>query len=289
MVDISRSTSGVVLPQEVSSEILAKVQDASIIQSAANQVTLPGPGISFQQITGDAVASWVTETGEKPVSNATLATKTMTPYKVAVITTFSQELTRDKAALYNTLIDRLPNALAKKFDETVFHGTAPGSNFDTLESVTEIDFTNVYDAFVDGVTDIGVAGYEANGIILSPQAEGSLFAAKDLQERPLFIADLQTEGAIGSALGRPIFRSRHVYKAASGGNDAVYGFIGDWTQAWWGAVEAVNIKISDQASLTIGEETVSLFQNNMVAILAEVEVSFLALDEAFRKFTLAGS
>lgn len=279
-----------VLPADVSGEILAKVQEASIIQSVANQVTLPGPGISFQQITGDAVANWVTETGEKPVSNATLATKTMTPYKVAVITTFSQELTRDKAALYNTLINRLPNALAKKFDETVFHGTAPGSNFDTLEDVDSIDFTDVYDAFVQGVTDIGIANYEANGIVLSPQAESSLFSAKDLQERPLFIADLQTEGAIGSALGRPIFRSRHAYAAAGGGDPQTLGFIGDWTQAWWGSVEAVNIKISDQATLDIGGgNSVSLFQNNMVAILAEVEVSFMNLDEAFRKFTLAGS
>jgi len=289
MVDISRSTSGVVLPQEVSTEILAKVQEASIIQRVSNQVTLPGPGISFQQITGDAVASWVAETGEKPVSNSTLATKTMTPYKVAVITTFSQELTRDKAALYNTLIDRLPNALAKKFDETVFHGTAPGSNFDTLENVDTIDFADVYDAFVTGVTDIGVANYEANGIILSPQAESSLFSAKDLQDRPLFISDLQTEGAIGAALGRPIFRSRHAYEAAAGGNPATYGFIGDWTQSWWGSVEAVNIKVSDQASLDIDGSTVSLFQNNMIAILAEVELSFMALDEAFRKFTVAGS
>lgn len=289
MTDIKRSTSGVLLPQEVSSEILQKVQDASIIQSAANQVTLPGPGISFQRIIGDAEASWVGETAEKPVDNATLATKTMTPYKVAVISTFSNELVRDASALYSTLIERLPNALAKKFDETVFHGDSPGTNFDTLENIDEIDFTEVYDAFVQGITEIGIEKYEANGIILSPQAEGALFAAKDLQERPLFISDLQTEGAIGSALGRPIFRSRHVYKEAGGGNDEMVGVIGDWTQAWWGTVEGVNIKVSDQASLKIGGETVSLFQNNMTAILAEVEVSFMCLDEAFRKFTLPGS
>lgn len=289
MVDINRGTTGVVLPSDVSGEILAKVQEASIIQSISNRVTLPGPGISFQQITGDAQASWVGETGEKPVSNATLATKTMTPYKVAVISTFSQELTRDKAALYATLIDRLPNALAKKFDETVFHGTAPGSNFDTLEDAGGIDFADVYDAFVQGVTEIGIENYEANGIVLSPQAESSLFSAKDLQERPLFIADLQNEGAIGSALGRPIFRNRAAWYPAENGDPQTMGFIGDWTQAWYGTVEAVNIKVSDQASLKIGNDTVSLFQNNLVAILAEVEVSFLALDEAFRKFTLAGS
>lgn len=287
MVELNRGTSGVTLPSEVSSEIIAKVRQESVIQTAATRVQLPGNGISFQQIVGDASANWVGETSEKTVDNATLATRTMTPYKVAVISTFSNELTRDASALYNALIERLPNALARKFDETVFHGESPGSNFDTLENVDEIDFTDVYDAFVQGVTEIGVAKYEANGIILSPQAEGALFGAKDLQDRPLFISNLQQEGTIGSALGRPIFRSRKAYNE-DGGMQTV-GFIGDWTQAWWGSVENVKIKVSDQATLNIDGTPVSLFQNNMIAILAEVEVSFLRIEEAFRKFTITGS
>jgi HK97 family phage major capsid protein len=284
MVDINRSTSGVLLPEAVSSEILAKVQEASIIQTAARRVALPGSGVAFQQLIGDPAAAWVGETEDKPVSNGSVTSKVLRPYKLAVIETFSNEFRRDKGALYQALIGRLPGALAKKFDMTAFHGTAPGSDFDTLDGVDAIDLgADVYDGFVSAVEAVAVAGYDANGIILAPQAEALLYSAKDLQDRPLFINNVQTEGTIGSALGRPIFKSRAAFEA---GTPNTVGFMGDWTQALWGTVEDVQVKISDQATLVSGETTINLFQQNMFAVLAEIEVGFLVADEdAFVKFT----
>ena len=44
---------------------------------------------------------------------------------------------RQVPALYDQLVQRLPGALAKKFDQTVFGAVkAPGSNFDTLKACT---------------------------------------------------------------------------------------------------------------------------------------------------------
>ena len=285
MQDISRGTTGVLLPAEVSNEVLAKVQEASIVQTAALRVGLPGAGVSYQTITQDPVANWVEETAPKQVSNGIIGSKTMQPYKLAVIQAFSNEFRRDKNALYQELVRRLPNALAKKFDETVFFGTAPGSNFDTLENVNPLSLNDgVYDAFVDAIEQIGVASYDMNGIILSPQAEAEVLRAKDLQDRPLFIDSVQREGSIGSALGRPVFRSRHAFEA---GEPDVVGFVGDWTKIRWGTVEDVSIKVSDQASLQVDESTrIDLFQQNMFAILTEIEVGVLVEDEdAFLKLT----
>lgn len=280
MVDINRSTSGVVLPEEVSGEILAKVLEASIIQRAARRVTLPGAGAAFQTIVGDPAAAWVNETDEKPVSNASVGSKTLRGYKLAVIETFSNEFRRDKAALYEALVGRLPGALASKFDATVFHGTAPGSDFDTLDSVQAFDLsTGVYDATVNAMTAVADAGYDMNGIILSPAGEALVYGEKDKQDRPLFIPNA-ADGSIGNMLARPVFKSR------AAGADPVVGFAGDWSQALWGTVEDVQIKISDQASLTVGENTINLFQRNMFAVLAEIEVGFIVADEdAFVKFT----
>ena len=280
MVDINRGSSGVVLPEEVSGEILAKVQEASIIQRAARRVTLPGAGAAFQTIVGDPTAAWVNETDEKPVSNATVGSKTLRGYKLAVIEAFSNEFRRDKAALYEALVGRLPGALAAKFDSTVFHGTAPGSDFDTLDGVQGFDLsTGVYDQAVAAMTAIADAGYDMNGIILSPAGEALVYGEKDLQDRPLFIPNA-ADGAIGNILARPVYKSR------AAGADPVVGFAGDWSQALWGTVEDVQIKISDQASLTVGENTINLFQRNMFAVLAEIEVGFIVSDEdAFVKFT----
>jgi len=285
MVDINRSTSGVLLPEAVSGEILAKVQEASIIQRAARRVALPGSGIAFQTLTGDPTAAWVGETDEKPVSNGTVGSKVLRPYKLAVIETFSNEFRRDKSALYEALVSRLPGALAKKFDTTAFHGTAPGSDFDDLSAVTakSLGTLGVYDGIVESMQAIAVAGYDMNGIILSPQAEGLLFGEKDGSDRPLFINNIATDGSIGSVLGRPVYKSRAAYKDTT---TDVLGFAGDWTQAIWGTVEDVQVKISDQATLTVGEATVNLFQQNMFAVLAEIEVGFIVSDDAaFIKLT----
>jgi hypothetical protein len=76
--------------------------------------------------------------------------------------------------------------------------------------------------------------------------------------------------------------NRAAYKSSTN----VVGFAGDWTQALWGTVEGVTVKISDQATLNVGESTINLFQQNMFAVLAEIEVGFIVTDEdAFRALT----
>jgi HK97 family phage major capsid protein len=179
------------------------------------------------------------------------------------------------------LADRLPNALAKKFDTTVFHGTNPGSDFDNLTSASAHVLT--YDGMVAALSALGASGYDMNGIIVSPQGEAKLLGEKDGDERPLFISNLQAEGGIGSVLGRPVFKSKAAYLDTT---TDVLGFTGDWTQAIWGQVDDVTVKISDQATLTVGEDTVNLFQQNMFAVLAEIEVGFRISDiAAFKKLT----
>jgi hypothetical protein len=84
-------------------------------------------------------------------------------------------------------------------------------------------------------------------------------------------------------LGRPVFKSKAAYLDTT---TDVLGFTGDWTQAIWGQVDDVTVKISDQATLTVGEDTVNLFQQNMFAVLAEIEVGFRISDiAAFKKLT----
>ena len=282
MADLNRGSGSIVLPEAVSSEILGKVLETSVIQRAARRIDLPGRGTAVNIVTGEPTASWVGETDAKPVSNGTAATKILRPYKLAVIETFSNEFRRDLPALYNALASRLPNALAKKFDTTVFHGTNPGSDFDNLTGATAHVLD--YDGMVAALRALGASGYDMNGIIVSPQGEAKLLGEKDGDERPLFISNLQAEGGIGSVLGRPVFKSRAAYLDTT---TDVLGFAGDWTQAVWGQVDDVTVKISDQATLVVDEETtINLFQQNMFAVLAEIEVGFrISETAAFKKLT----
>ena len=303
-VDINRSTSGVVLPKEVSSEIWATTQEASAVMQLARQITLPGPGVTIPIITGDAEADWVSETDEKPVSRSTFGSKDITPYKLAVIEPFSNEFRRDLPALYAEVARRAPGAIAKKFDATVFGSSAPGSNFDTLGGATAVALgpgsgvtKNTYAGLVEAYTDVANADGTLSGWALSSQAKGLLLGQVDTTGRPLLLDSIQGGSAVPQLLGEPVSYSRGVYAA---GSPATIGFAGDWQSAVWGTVEGIKIDISNQASITDGTITVNtsgsdtveipnvinLWQRNMFALLIEVEIGFRVRDLArFVKLT----
>jgi hypothetical protein len=50
-------------------------------------------------------------------------------------------------------------------------------------------------------------------------------------------------------------------------------------------VEGVTISISDQATLTVNNQMINLWERNMFAVRAEIEVGFVAMSDAFRKIT----
>ena len=285
-VDINR-TETISLPGEVSREIWQEAQSASAVMSLARQVRMPGLGVTIPVITGDPEAEWVGETNKKPVKRGTLATKQMTPYTLAVIVPFSNQFRRDIPALYDALVARLPGALAKKFDATVFGGaTVPGSNFDTLKSCTAQEIgSDAYAGLVAADADIANHNGILNGFVLAPQGKAVLLNSRDGNDRPLFINSV-AEGAVPMILGA---RATYSKGAFISGSPNVVGFAGDWTRAVYGTVEGVQVAISDQATLTDGGETINLFQQNMFAVRAEIEVGFRCDTSVFNKLTKASA
>ena len=289
---IPTNRTNIELPNDVSSEILQKTIGESVVMQLARQIALPGRGTQIPVITGDPTASWVSETGAKPVSNPTISKKIMQAHKLAVIVPFSNEFRRDAAALYDALIERLPGALAKEFDKTVFFGPASGSlaNFDNFSAVTAQSLSSsVYGGLVAADGDIAEAGGVMNGIVLSPQGKSVLLGALDGEYRPLF--NTVAEGGITRVLGANTYVTSAAYKAGTagtGGNPDILGFAGDWSKALYGTVEGVTIDYSSDATLTLADSsTVNLFQNNMFAVRAEIEVGFVAETDYFDALTRA--
>lgn len=279
--------SNIELPNDVSAEIIQKTKEGSAVMQLARQIALPGRGLQIPVITGDPEAAWVNETAAKPVSNPGLSKKIMQAYKLAVIVPFSKEFMRDIPALYDALVQRLPLALAAKFDSTVFFGAAPGNNFDTFAACTaqSISGTATYTGLVAADTDIATHGGIANGYVISPQGKGILLSALDENKRPLFINSV-AEGAIPMILGSRALVRKAAYKA---GTPNVVGVVGDWTQAMYGTVEGVEITVSEEATLMSGSTPIYLFQQNMFAVRAEIEVGFVADTTVFNKLTAAAS
>ena len=279
MSGVATNRTNITLPPEISAEILAKMQTESAVMRLAREVKLPGRGLSIPVITSDPQAAWVAETGVKPVSNPGLSTKLMEAYKLAVIVPFSNEFRRDAAALYDELVRRLPLALAMKFDATVVGAVAaPGANFTGLGSAqTQEIGSATYAGLVAADIDIASHGGMLNGFALSPQGRGAILAATDQQGRPLFI-NSAAEGAIPMILGAPTYISKGVLDT----DENVVGIAGDWTQAMYGTVEGVKIDYSSDACLTLADESViNLFQQNMFAVRAEIEIGFVADADCF--------
>jgi len=293
---ISTYRGDVTIPAEISNEILQKMRGASAVMQLARQVALPGRGLQIPVITSDPTAAWVDETDAKPVSNPGLSSKLMQAYKLAVIVPFSDEFRRDAAALYDALISRLPGALALRFDQTVIGAvTKPGANFDnfagcTAQSIVAAVGHTAYNGLVAAFADIADHGGALDGFALSPSAEGLLLSATDSAGRPLFI-NSAAEGAIPRILGARTVEGRGLYKAGSAaagstpGVPALVGIAGDWSQAMFGTVEGVQIRFADQTGLTINSQQINLWEHNMFAVRAEIEVGFRADTNCFNLLT----
>ena len=90
------------------------------------------------------------------------------------------------------------------------------------------------------------------------------------------------EGAVPMILGS---RTEQVKAAYKDDTTDVIGIAGDWTQAIYGISQNLNISISDQATLTDGDQTINLWQRNMFAVRAEIEVGFVADTDCFDLLT----
>ena len=282
--DVNRGTTGVALPSVLIDTVIQGIREGSAVMQLANRMVIPGSGVTMNIITGDPEPAWVVESTEKTVSTPTFANKVMQPYKMAVIVPFTDEFRRDEAALYDAIVERVPDALAKKFDETVLFGTAPGTNFDTLASADAIDLqADPYGALVEGINGIAVAGGNANGIILSPQANGILMSARydSGAGEPIF----PNYAADSPLFGIPTLTRHAAYKAGSSAANTV-GFVGDWSKAYYGIVQDVTIEYSNQATINNGTADINLWQRNMFALRCEMEVGFVVADaDYFAKFT----
>ena len=277
-IDVNLCPTGVLeLPKTLSQTIWQESESLSVVQSLSPRMELPGGGVDIPIITGDPEAEWVSETEEKKVSRPSFANKNLKGYTLAVIVPFSNQFRRDLPALYSAIEQKLPQALAKKFDRTALgFATSPGTGFDTLADAPTQELTGSYDDYLAALGTVGGASDDADitAWALSKSAEIDALGIADNSGRPLLIQDIQREVAIGSILARPVFKSNYASDSATN----VVGIAGDWNSTAWGFVEGISISISDQATLNDGGTPLNLWQRNMFAVRAEVEVGFAVRD-----------
>jgi len=284
------------LNREQSAAIFERAARSSAVQQLSPQVQLGANGKSIPVVTGKLSAGWVAEGAQKPASKGALALKNMDPKKIATIAVVSAEVVRANPGNYMNIVrNQVGDAFAAAFDSAALHGTnTPFSTYVAQTTKTvEIGTTAQTSGGIHGDINAGLKllvddGKRLSGFALDDRFEPLLNGAVDAGGRPIYIDSPVVDNAAPFRQGRLLGRSAFIGEGIYNPTGSVIGFGGDWSQTAWGAVGGISYKVSTEATVTINGELVSLFENNLVAILAEAEYGWLVNDTAaFVEYTNA--
>ena len=276
--------SGFLTPQ-LSQPYFDEVAKTSTVQRLARKVPLGVSGQAIPVVTSKPTASWVEEGTQKPTTKGGLGLIKMTPKKIAAIAVVSAETVRANPGNYVSIFKNdIAEAFALAFDSAALHGT--DSPFETnVDKTTKTVALGTATAASGGIYGDAVSALDLlikdkrklTGFAFDTSAEAVLLNSYDANGRPLLVEPVYADTALTAArlLGRSAVLGDGVADAAG----KTVGYAGDWTKAVWGALGGITYKVSTEASVTINGQLVSLFENNLVAILAEAEFGF-AMAEA---------
>lgn len=288
--------------------IFEKAARNSVVQQLVPRVPLGPSGTKIPVVTGRPSVGWVGEGEQKPASAGSMNLKSITPQKLAAIFVVSAEVARlNPGNFVNRMQDSFAEAFAVAFDRAALHdegpdGTPAGGPFttylDQASKTQELGSTAQSDGGIYGDLNAALAQvvassdasgrrYRLNGWALDDVVEPVINGSVDTAGHPLYAIEpfAETNPAVraGRLIGRPVFMGEGV---AATNLTSVVGYGGDFSQAAWGAIGGISYRLSTQASVTINGSLVSLFENNLIAVLAEAEYGFLMNDaDAFIKLT----
>ncbi len=195
---------------------------------------------------------------------------------------FSNQFKRDYGALYDQVVAKGPQAIARTFDKTIMGLVdVPGSDFDTLKDATQISLgKDVWKQLNAADDSVSAADGTLDGWAMSTQGRSLLRQATDNNGRPLFLDGIGSSD-VSTILGNPVRISKGVHVPATSGEAStkeILGVGGEFASAAWGSVEGLQTSISDQATITIDGKSVNLWEHNMFAVRIEIEVGFRLRD-----------
>lgn len=288
---------GFLSPAE-SAPIFDDARRQSVFQQLIPQTPLGINGQKVPVVTTKPTANWVGEGQQKPATSMGMDLLFIEPKKLAAIAVLSAEVVRANPGNINgQLRPYLAEAFSIAFDLAVGYdiggdgtGTSPFDN--PLNSTTksvELGTTTQANGGLHGDLVAGMKllvddGKRLTGFGLDDTLEPALWGAVDTTGRPLYTelptdATSQTIARPGRLLNRPSFMGEGV------GNGDTKAFGGDFRKAAWGVVGGISYRVSTEATVTINGALTSLWENNLVAVLAEAEYGYVNSDvESFVKY-----
>jgi HK97 family phage major capsid protein len=302
------------LPKTVTGELFAKAQEQSLVLRLGRQIPV-GFGETVIPVqtkrpevgqVGTGKTNALREGGTKPLTGVAWDSKMMQPIKLAGIITVSEEFARtNPQGFYSQLQSDLAFAIGRGIDLAVFHGKQPLTggalagidSTDVLNNTTNVVNTdtdpnnNLYDELITAY-DLVTTGsdFDFSGWAVDTRFRSRLIkegAERDVNGNLVNPGQINFTSTVGNILGFPAQYGKAVVGdlgAATATSTKIIG--GDFSQLLWGFADNIRYKVSDQATLTDGSQTISMWQTNQVAILVEVTFGWVVGDlDAFVKIT----
>lgn len=280
--------SGLLAPEMVG-EIFKKVQESSVVAPMCGTVPMGANGSEYVIATGEPEADIVGEGMAKPVSTIGLATKVVKPVKAAVIVPWSKEARlANPASVFDTIQEKMSDAIRRQVDYAILYGKSAKSDkaisgVDCVNQTTNRVTLGTATAKQGGLSADVISGYtkvmeadsgdyDFSGFVADPRLRSTLLSAVDDFGRPLFQAErVNLADSWGSIMGLPAKFGKVVSGRIAGhAGSNVRAFGGDFAGSIkLGFVENITVSMSNEATIQIGSEMVSLWSNNLEAALVE--------------------
>jgi HK97 family phage major capsid protein len=299
------------LPKTITDEMFAKAQENSLVLRLGRRIP-----VSFNETVipvnvkrpevgqvGTGTTNAQREGATKPLSGVAWDSKVMQPIKLATIVTVSEEFARtNPQGFYSQLQSDLAFAIGRGIDLAVFHGKQPltGAALQGIDSSNVLNNTtkivntdtvttnNLYDELIAAYSLVTADDFDFDGWAVDTRFRPRLIqegAERDVNGNLVNPLGLSLNGTVGNILGFPAQYGKAVrgdLGAATATTTQMIG--GEFQQLAWGFADNIRYKISDQATLTDGTNTISMWQTNQVALLVECTFGWVVNDlDAFVK------
>lgn len=233
-------------PETWSPLITEPVMKQSIAAQVATHLPVTGRMVHLPLISDDPQAAWVNEGDEINDSAPTSGEVTARPYKVAGLTTISNELKNDSEAALNIVGRGLSRDISRKVDQAFFGNfeePAP-AGLEGVEDVSRIDAGKAFnslDPFIDAVSAAASRGTVLTSFVGHPDDVATISKLKredgsneSLIEFPTPTPEL---GIVHKVIGLPLYQSSAVARGTIWGIPRGRVYFAQWTNGTEVAVD----------------------------------------------------
>ena len=131
---------GFLVPEVWSNRLYELIVAKSTAISLCEQMTMSSDTMYMPKITGASTAYFVSEAATITSSDPTFGQVTLTPKKIAALTTLSSEVMEDSnPSVNNIVMQRLAEDIALKIDSSIYNGTSSSTEFLGLRKTSGVN------------------------------------------------------------------------------------------------------------------------------------------------------